>query len=86
MLDIDYDKLKAELRAELEAEVETDVEVEKEHTLQSQYNKQINYNALTQKQLQGQLATTRTQTPMRGPLPLRKAKQKRKMGQMKANL
>jgi hypothetical protein len=61
MLDIDFNDLKSKLKAEIKNELNTSLKSdqdldlkEKEYHSQYQTNKQINYNNLTQKQIQGQ--------------------------------
>ena len=61
MLDIDVTRIKDQIKAELKAELLSNQDVdlkEKEFHSQNQINKQINYNVLTQKQIQGQKLKT----------------------------
>ena len=61
MYEFDYEELKNQLKAnkaQLKAELESEQDIkikEDEDTRQKQYNKQINYNVLTQRQYQGRI-------------------------------
>lgn len=63
MIEFDYNELKNQLKNDLKAIIKSELEAEqdiefndREETKLRQFNKQVNYNALTQKQYQGQNA------------------------------
>jgi len=69
MYELDFEALKNQLKAEILAVIKSELETEQdvkfkedEDTRQKQYNKQINYNILTQRQYQGQNSKQKTES------------------------